>query len=358
MSEPDNISLDAPPPPKGPEKTARVADGFKNRTKGEGLFNFGAYFGVGYLGVTGFSVFMTWLLRDFAPFAKHYDRLIDRTAESTGKMLKAADAAKHHGTVNSAMTIAALFLGGTIMSVLPIKWLEDNKASLVKKLDRFAYGKAKAENDPAIQQAHAELDAAPKQTWKSVFGSRVLAFAATLGTWYAMGGASSPVAKATQREAEGVVTRYGDSIDRHSARIGRWIDGALHHKDRGIVETINNARIAHPEGVVRINLNAKNLAEQTPHPDRVPSRVFSYIALDAFYSVITGGALYIFTRILAPVFDKHDRHPTAAPVMAPPPSTPSARPEATSRPGQPTPRIAMAESEGRVEGPQTSLAVS
>ena len=34
------------------------------------------------------------------------------------------------------------------------------------------------------------------------------------------------------------------------------------------------------------------------------SRIGSYLALDGFYTVITSGVLYVFTRVLAPVFDK------------------------------------------------------
>ncbi len=354
MNEPNNMNLTPSDTrnaanSQAPAKQSRVAAGFKNRTKGEGLFNFGAYFGVGYVGVTAFSVYMTWLLRDFKPIAKHYTKIIDTVAESSGKMLKVTNAAKHHDTVNSAMTIMALFFGGTVMSVLPIKWLEDNKAEVVKGLDRTLYGKEKSDNDPSIQAAHDELEKAPKQTWKSVLGSRVLAFAATLTTWWAIGSNVSPLAKATQKEANGVVTRYGDSIDRHSSRLGRWVDGALNHKKPEIVKDIAKARAHHPTGIERTGT----------HPDRVPSRVFSYIALDAFYTMITGGALYIFTRVLAPVFDKHDTQQAPAPAakrIAPAYQAPEHTPTATT--SHPAVKVTKASAEGRLQGAETALAVS
>lgn len=345
MNEPDNslnLAQAAPASDDSKRSKGKMTDGFKNRTRGEGLFNFAAYAGVGYFGVTGFSVFLTWLLRDQKQVSKFYNGLTNKIIEWTKGAREGERLEKYAKTVDSDMTIATLFTGGTIMSVLPIKWLEDNKAKFVNGADNFLYGKEKAESDPTILAAHAELEAAPKQTWMSVFGSRLLAFAATFGTAWVMGSNGSPLAKAT-----------GHSIDKHSARAGRWIDGALHHKDRGIVETIDRARKDNPIG---INRDGNPLQQwmvnkgQDHAPDRVTSRVWSYITLDGFYTLITGGALYVFTRLLAPIFDrKQDAAPSAGGQVQVHTPAATAQATATARtPQGPAPHVSQAELSGRL----------
>lgn len=271
-------------PDQTPPKRKRVAEGFKNRTKGEAAFNLGAYAGIGYFGVTAFSVLVSWLLRDNKTIAPLYEKYVINPVTHFFKRNKTdpEKLAKIERNVNSNMTIAALFTGGTIMSILPIKWMEDNKADIVKSLDRHFYGKD-ADNDPAIQQAHRELEAAPHQTWRSVFSSRVLAFVATFSTSLLV----------------------GKWIDKYSTRSGRWLDGALHHQDEGIVNSIKAARETDPDNILRHRFTGTT--PQTTPLDRDGSKVLSYISMDAFYTLITSGALYVFTRVLAPLFDREER---------------------------------------------------
>ena len=325
--------------PAQPKKQNYVAEGFKNRTQGEAVFNLSAYAGVGYFGVTAFSVFMSWLLRDHKPAAKQFDK-VGEWAVNTFKGKREGEAlTKFTNTVNSNLTIGALFTGGTLMSVLPIKWLEDNKAKLVSFYDEKFYGKERAESDPTIVAAHKDLETAPHQTWLSVVSSRVLAFVATFGTSLLMGATTSPVARAT-----------GHSLDKFSTHAGRWLDGAVHNNKPAVLKQIDAARGVKPHDIVRSG----------PAADRVSTRVFSYISLDAVYTLITGGALYIFTRVLAPVFDQQHKQkrrdlenaPPEQPLVSAVPSLPA--PDAKV----PAASISNAALEGRMESPASHVALA
>jgi hypothetical protein len=265
------------------QKKEVIREGFRNKTKGEAWFNGGSYIGVGYGVVTAISVFMTWLLNDTQKFAAKYGAFAGKI---TSKL----------GVHSSFGNIVALFLGGTIASVLPVKWLEDKKPEIVKKLDRMLYSDEEL-NDPKIIAAHKELDEMPKQTWASVFSSRVVAFAATVSVFLLMGSNKSPLAKHT-----------GESIDKRSIQFGRWFDKLLHRGNPEIVAQIDKAietniakmSSSHGENA----LKGLEVVRDKVGGDRIASRIYSYIGLDAFYTAITSASLFIFTRIFGGLIGK------------------------------------------------------
>ncbi len=328
-----------------------IKDGFKTRTKGEKLFNQFTYTGLGFFGVTAFSIFVTWLLRDSKFLSPHYNGFVDRTVEAARK---SPFFSKFADLINSNMTIATLFLGGTIVSVLPIKWLEDNKARIVKGLDEKLYGKQVADNDPTIQQAHAEMEAMPKQTWLSVIASRGLAFAATYTTSLLLGSAATPVGKAT-----------GHNIDSLSIAFGRNADRLLNKNNVEALVQIDKAMMHNVGDVVRSHPNPAH-PKFNPNADRISTRIWSYIAQDGFYTLITSQALFVFTRVLAPLFDgetkKRDRQqqlvaPKPATIDNPAPLEHSA-PETKQQDG-PHVKVSNAASLSRLtDAPQQALATS
>lgn len=301
-----------------PHGRAVIADGFRNHTRGETLFNRITYLGVGYFGVTGVSVFLTWLLRDYhavAPSFKKMTTYLQKSLENHSMPGLAK-------IVDSNMTILTLFLGGSLASVLPVKWLEDNKSKIVQNFDRKIYGKEVVENDPEIRAAHEAMEAMPKQTWSSVITSRVLAFATTFGTSFLMGSERTPVGKATGHSIDSISTRAGRSIDR---RLNKNNPEALRDIEKAVEA---NFQSTHDDGtpftqpvVMRewsgtlSRLNAKGEKYDAEHvdwkigtgADRIPSRVFSYITLDGLYTVVTSATLYIFTRVLAPILGKKQK---------------------------------------------------
>lgn len=266
-----------------------IAEEFRNRTKGEALFNKISYIGVGYFLVTGVSIFMTWLLNDNPKYSAKFSE----TAKNFTKKM---------GFPPTIASIATLFIGGTIASVLPVKWLEDFKPQLVKRFDRFYYGDDKVKNDPTLIAAHRELEALPKQTWLSVLGSRIVAFAATFSVFFLMGSNKSPLAKIA-----------GESIDKRSTQFGRWMDKLLNGKNPAIVAEVEATAA---ENIRRMSpslgeeaLKGPEIMRQGPNADRVTSRIWSYIGLDGFYTIITSGALFVFTRVFGGLFGKQSATP-------------------------------------------------
>ena len=269
-----------------------IQEGFRNRTKGERLFNRLAYTGVGFFGVTGVSVLMTWLLRDNPKTSPKFEAFVERNIERFNLH-------RFRNTINSNVTIATLFLGGTIVSVLPIKWLEDSKASIVKKFDERFYSKKELQENPAIEAAHREMESLPKQTWASVLGSRLVAFAATFGVSFLMGSNESPIAK-----------RTGESIDKRSAQFGRWMDRALNKGNPKAIEEIEKAVISNKDAIESGALKGIEIVrKEAANLDRIPTRIWNYIGMDGFYTVITSATLFAFTRILAPVLGKKQLEP-------------------------------------------------
>ena len=244
--------------------------GFQNKTKGEAAFNIASYIGVGYIGVTAFSVFTTWLMNDKFP---GIGKFIENTAAKVG-------------ISKTIATIVTLFAGGTIASVLPVKALEDHKVPIVKALDRMLYTDEEIK-DPKIQKAHKELDAMPKQTWLSVFSSRVVAFAATFGVFFLIGSNKGPMKNLP-----------GKSLDNISTLAGRGLDGFFNKSARAEIGRIaqhNEAEIAAGRMTEHV------IMRDGVHKDRMPSRIFQYITIDAIYTLITSATLFISTRLFGAV---------------------------------------------------------
>lgn len=264
--------------------------GFQNKTKGEAAFNAISYIGFGYFVVTATSVLMTFLMQD------------SKALGWMGKQLKETSLRFH--LPPSFGNIGSLFIGGTIASVLPVKWLEGNKPLFVKKLDHLFYDDEQYANDPKIQIAHQELDELPKQTWGSVLGSRVVAFAATLGVFLLAGSNKSPVYKWTREKF---------SLDKASVELGRATDKLFNHGTESVIEDIkaatkeNKRRMGLPEEHPDYMINSDVIRpddhrlEPTTPVDRKVSRVFSYIWLDAFYTAITSASLWVSTRVFGAV---------------------------------------------------------
>lgn len=260
-----------------------IREGFKNKTRGEAWFNGISYIGVGYGLVTGVSVFLTWLMRDTkGNFAKSFEKIAEA-------------ATKKFGFSRSITSIATLFVGGTLASVFPVKWLEDAKPQIVKKLDRVILSDDEFESQK-VKNAHKELEELPKQTWLSVFGSRVVAFAATFGVYALMGSNKSPIAKAT-----------GHSLDEASIRFGRWADRFLNRNNPDVIAKIDAAiatNLSRMKSTGADALSGLEVVRKGAAVDRVQTKVWSYIGIDAFYTLITSATLFISTRVLGGLIGK------------------------------------------------------
>ena len=262
-----------------------VSEGFKAHTEGEKRFNDLTYTGVGYFGVTGFSVLLTWLFRDKMGGA------FEKAAEWVTK--NASFVAKNKNTAQSILTVGALFTGGSIMTVTGVKMLEDNKAKIVKGFDKQIYGEEAVNNDPELVAAHKAMESQPKQTWASVGGSRITAFGATLASLFLIGANSGFLSK-----------RIGTSFDTLGVQFGRWGGRLLNKAHPDKIADINSAISEN----IKLNEVAganTNFRELVKGKDTQWTRILSYAGTDALYTVITAVGLFVSTRMLAPIFDKN-----------------------------------------------------
>lgn len=166
-----------PPVPLGdrvPPATGR--HGKRKRTGGEMLFDLTTYGGLALLGNELVSTYIVNQAEKPTAFGRFYERASEACKKigPAGKMPYTQ--AGRHSRFNY---INFAIIGGFIM-VPFIKFLEDNKGRIVRRLDSFIHG-AKADDNPDIRHAHEEMDNAPKQTWGSLMKGRLLTVAAAWG---------------------------------------------------------------------------------------------------------------------------------------------------------------------------------
>ena len=217
------------------------------------------------------------------------------------------------------------FLSGGFAVLAPMKWLEDAKVSLIKKWDRQTYGD-KVDTDPKIQQAHAELEAAPKQTWLSVMGSRVLALIPFYLTIGALWTRESTLAKWTNSElrtksqAEIKLMKADPAQAAEFSKItskGIYIDRLIDSVSRGI-----GKGWAHITG----NTKAANQIEHMEHEfpgtvrsaitkdgshDPIHSTLPYYVISETITSAMVAWGVFALTRVLGPLIGKKQNVPAA-----------------------------------------------
>ncbi len=332
-----------------PAMPTGVASGKHIRTEGEKKFDRLTYSTVGYV--------INALLSVVAVYA------IERTHR--GQQWMERFVAKAQGVLpldrrtSKMLATKSFFLTGGFAVLLPMKWLEDAKVRLVKKWDHAIYGE-KAETDPQIVQSHRELEAAPKQTWASIFSSRVLAlvpFYATVGLLWdrtsLLSRATNPALKEnlarvsseaqeayfasnpeagrgwfdrlrnnSLREARGeAIDHYvsqhakeagkGTYFDRPIAWVSRKI-GTLASHITG--DTVARTRIAEMEknypGMVKHD--AHGSLNQDPNHSVVPY----YFISESITSGMVAWGVYALTRVMAPIAGKKHAKPEATTVVA------------------------------------------
>lgn len=162
-----------------PQDVVAPAGQKRLKTWGEKLFDWKTYAGVALLGNEAASLVITTQAEH--GIGKHwYKRQLDFFKSLEGKPFVPEYVSKGH-----LFKILIAVIGG--MTVVPIvKYLEDHKGEIVRKSDRAYYGK-QADTDPAIIAAHEEMDAAPKQTWGSLWQGRVITVLAAIGLDWTMG---------------------------------------------------------------------------------------------------------------------------------------------------------------------------
>lgn len=223
----------------------------------------------------------------------------------------------------------SFFLTGGFLVLLPMKWLEDAKSDLVKKWNREIYGSA-VDSDPELIRSQNEVDNAPKQSWLSIFGSRILALVpfyavvgllwdrtSTLAKWTnpelrAMSGDAIKTLEKTDPAAFSQVASKGFYFDRPIATVSRFI-GKLTAQITG-----NKAAITEIETMQKTFPGTIQGSITSAPRDPIHSAMPYYIISEAITSALVARGVYLLTRVLGPIVGYKPREKNAPYTEAPP----------------------------------------
>jgi hypothetical protein len=192
---------------------APVADTKRDKTRGEQLFDWSVYGGIGWVVNAAISL----VALDWFEYNKTGQKVAEKGKEAIGTLLKpiVKDPEKLTKYKNMGFFITALYSGGTLL--IPVmKFFEDHKGWWVRTADRTLHGAA-AETDPKLIEAHKEMDDAPKQSWGSMIKARALSLPAGLGIGFAIGNHDAWSAKIAPKSWFGKFSTF----ERAGATIGR-----------------------------------------------------------------------------------------------------------------------------------------
>ena len=297
--------------PAVPRATSRIKH---FRTDGERKFDGLTYTTVGYVINALLSVVAVYWVERTHSGQKNMNNFIDWTKRQL-PWIKDPDLAKTIAT-------RSFFLTGGFAVMLPMKWLEDAKVKLVKKWDRKIYGDA-VESDPNIIKAHQELEAAPKQTWLSILGSRVLAlipFYILVGALWenksALSKLTNPELRGMSKEAIKTAEEANPAAFAQMAGKGIYFDHPVASAARYVGKKIAQLR-GKPEIVEQIAHAEREFPGTMTHPkfgaershDPNHAAVPYYFISEAITSGVVAWGVYALTRVLGPLIGK--KAPTA-----------------------------------------------
>lgn len=217
----------------------------RKKTRGERLFDFTVYAGI----MWGVNELITTIIG--RGIMKGEGVLEWGTKQATGRpeLLKSKyDALMSKipggfvGTVGKqAINIFILTIGGNIL--VPVaKFLEDRKGKIVRWTDSWLESKD-TKHTERLEQAHTEMDNAPKQSWGSLWEGRGTVLGAAILIDFFIGGNDAPSTKLLKN------TPLNDwsSMTRASTSVTRLFTSILKPSMR---ETIKNARAISPHTIV------------------------------------------------------------------------------------------------------------
>ncbi len=182
------------------------------------------------------------------------------------------------------------YLTGGFAVMVPMKRAEDKKVERVKAWNREIYGEEEVARNPEIQQSERELEAAPKQTWRSILSARVLALVPFYITVGALWDRSSWLSRLTKETV--YIDRPLTWLTRNIGRAAAWIGG---NKEAG--EQIVRMQKEFP-GVLREG------AIGSANRDPIHSALPHYVLSESITSGMVAAGVYLITRITGPFFGK------------------------------------------------------
>lgn len=199
----------------------------RNKTAGEIVFDVGTYGGLSFLGNEALST----LIMDQTAEKGIFHKMYEASAKAVSKT-PVLNKLKYVGEGRAAYLLWAT-LGGFAL-VLPVKWMEDRKGSIVRKIDNFFHGR-NSDDNPDTAAAHAEMDNAPKQSWSSLGEGRLVTVGSALAMDSLIGWPKAPIAKLFDKP--GKLNDYA-GIDRLSASFARWMGKKFDPAHRGAIDHV------------------------------------------------------------------------------------------------------------------------
>jgi len=232
----------------------------------EGKFNKWVYGGISYAAqaLSG-SGLAYWIKHSGG--RPYYDKMADWLGENFISKISKKRGAAAIASADYWITVTTMVAVGTLF-VIPVKWLEDKKASIVEKWTKQDNDARTAAGNPlsAEELAHQEklleeLKAEPKQTWWSMMIGR----AASLVPVYT---------------ALPLLSDFNKTMEAGFQRGTKATANALGMKKLANSEALHNA-----------------------------SGIAFY---DGFYSMISAGGLFVFSKLVAPLFSKKEKEAPVA----------------------------------------------
>lgn len=158
------------------------------KTTAEKIFDTATYGGIGWIGNAALSTSLAYFFRHSKsgkPFFDKGVKTISNTFSPGNPNFEKA--------VNKNGEVASLIVGGTSL-MLPVKVLEDNKAHVVRFIDKILVGTKSLIGIKETPAEHLEKEAAfdllerePKQSWGSILRARAVGLIAVFATLNAVG---------------------------------------------------------------------------------------------------------------------------------------------------------------------------
>jgi hypothetical protein len=217
----------------------------------------------------------------------------------------------------------SFLLSGGFAVLVPVKLMEDHKVERVKKLNREIYG-PQADTDPMIRQSEAEVAAAPKQGWLSIFSSRALALVpfyavigllwdrkSTLSRWtnpqlHALGKHGMEAMEQAQPAAFSKLAHQGIYFDRFitfAARTAGKVWATVTGDTQALANTVA-MQSKYPSMV-------KHGVPRTER-DGLASALSYFTFSEVITSAIVAWGVYALTRVMGPIFGKKSAPVTTA----------------------------------------------
>lgn len=295
-------------------------------TLGEKTFDLATYGGFSWLGNEALSTVIGNYVGKPGNWANRaFNTICDRAS-----VLSRAAKLDRYWT-DRPLWILVLTIGGNLITTA-VRYCEYKKFEAVTQIDRWVYGEERVRQDPRIVQAHADMRAAPQQSWASLWKGRALTVGLALGLDLFSGNERSP----TTRMFNGTPLRAYANMERAGTTIARDALGLL-HPDAQIRRNIRAARAESlTSGMYKIGENEGKAA-------RMMGGNFGFVLV---LSAVLTAIFFVSSRLFAAKHEEKKQRKLEArlPALDDAPQTDLAQAaDAPQKAGEPRPRMQVQE---------------